>query len=91
MNDPFNPVLVISIDTNETAKDVTMMEKEAKIYVLVVDASADLKIFDVTDPYNPVLMGSIETDGDAIEKLINNLFIFDKINIYLKLCVFLLF
>ena len=42
-----------------------MMEKYAKIYVLVADMSKGLKIIEVTDPYNPVIIGSIDTDGDA--------------------------
>ena len=50
MNDPLNPLIVSSIDTNGFTYKIITIEIREKIYVLVADSGAGLKIIEVTDP-----------------------------------------
>jgi len=53
VNDPFNPVLVSSIDISGRAMDVSTVEIRGKIYALVSDREYGLKIIGMNDPSNP--------------------------------------
>ena len=66
-------MLASSIDTNGEARGVSTLINREKIYALVADGSAGLKIIEVTDPSNPVLASSIDTNGEArgVSTLIN--------------------
>ena len=44
---------------------VSSIKIELKIYALLANYDAGLKIIDVSDPYNPVLAGSMSTGGLA--------------------------
>ena len=50
INDPSNPLIVSSIDTNGFTYKIITIEIREKIYVLVADSGAGLKIIEVTDP-----------------------------------------
>ena len=63
VTNPYNPEQVGFIDTAGDAEDVSIMEKDAKIYAVVADYNNGLKIIEITDPYNPVPTGSIYTGG----------------------------
>ena len=45
------------------AEDVSIMKKDAKIYVVLANYNHGLTIINITDPKNPVLVGSIYTGG----------------------------
>ena len=53
------------------------MQIREKIYALIADISAGLKIIELTDPYNPVIVGSIDTNGSAYA--VSTMQILDKI------------
>ena len=62
ITDPYKPVLTSSI-TKGTATSISIMQKEANIYVLMADVSRGMKIIEITDPLNPVLVGNHTTSN----------------------------
>ena len=63
VTDPYNPVQVSNITLIGIAEDVSIMKKDAKIYVVLANYNHGLTIINITDPKNPVLVGSIYTGG----------------------------
>ena len=63
VTNPYNPVQVGYITSIGDAEDVSIMKKDAKIYVVLANYNHGLTIINITDPKNPVLVGSIYTGG----------------------------
>ena len=59
VNDPENPVLVGSIDTNGKSMGISTIEMGRIIYALVADYNGGFKMIELSDPRNPVLVCSV--------------------------------
>ena len=68
MNDPLNPKNVNSINNNNafTYRIITIEIRE-KMYAILADGAAGLKIIEVSNPLNPLLVSSINTGGRAMD------------------------